>query len=87
MPKVEIAPNIFVESWDDVNYGYRHCCGSFIIKLSDGEEIHIKDRNDVQRTVDYWRSLSDAPLDPKMKIHPDIARWMGDRRAGQNIFN
>lgn len=87
MPKVEIAPNIFVHGWEYVAYGYRHYNGSFIIRLVNGEEIHIQGKTDVQRTIDYWRSLADAPLDPKIKIHPDIARWMSDRHAGQNVFN
>lgn len=81
MPRVEIAPNIFVNSWDDVFYGYQHCCGSFIIKMRDGEEIHIQDKNNVRQTITYWRSLSDAPLDPKTKIHGDIMRWMPKLKA------
>jgi hypothetical protein len=79
--KVEIAPNVFVNSWNDVKLGYLHVCGDFIIHTVCGEFIHVKDSAEISATIDLWRGISEAPLESIAKIPTDIAFWMNKKRA------
>jgi hypothetical protein len=82
---LEIAPKVFVESWDQVSHGYRHCCGIFVIVLKVGKEIHIQNKDDVETTIAFWRMNAQAPMEPTTaKIPPDIQMWMNNRKTINN---
>jgi hypothetical protein len=84
MNQIEIAPGVFVPSWACVSHGYHHCCGSFIIVLVTGGEIHIQDKIAVQATIDFWRSLSPAPIRPTVgQIPSDIEFWKSKPRLSR----
>jgi hypothetical protein len=84
MNKIEVAPNVFLGAWNHVSYGYKHACGSFVIVLITGKEIHIQNKEDVETTINFWRMNAQAPLEPQAEnIPPDIQQWMKQRKQAK----
>lgn len=75
---IEIAPNVFVQKWADVDRGYLHGSGIFCIDFYDGHAVAVRDPHEIQQTIERWRGISDAPFEPRaQKVPADIAYWMG----------
>jgi hypothetical protein len=75
---VEIAPNTFVRSWDDVKSGHLFATGlkTFLIRMKDGEYYHIKG-DDIPPTLALWQARSLSFQVEGGEIPSDIAQWVG----------
>jgi hypothetical protein len=98
MPLLEIAPDLFVKSWDDVSYAslrqYYRCdgtiCRFFEIRLTNERNFVVGDFNDdIDRTIKFWKSHSiqfgNEPTngtETAGKLHEDIDRWMNATPPG-----
>jgi hypothetical protein len=86
MNKIEVAPNVFLDSWSHVSYGYKHACGAFIIVLLTGKEIQINNPKDVETTVNLWRINALSPLEPVQEnISDDIRYWMDQKKQAKQL--
>lgn len=80
---LEIAPGLFVRSWDDVDYAsFRkyydnngNICRFFEIRLTNKRNHVVNDfGDDIDRTIEFWKSHS-VPFGNVGELHQDIERW------------
>lgn len=87
---IEIAPNVFVNTWSDVVDGYIHGCGHFIINLTNGQTIHVSDKTEIEATIKLWKSERQPLRDsPNTEAPDDLKLWLPyakQRTMGKTVF-
>ena len=87
---IEIAPNVFVKSWDEVINGYLHGSGVFVIKLANGQCINVQGDEDIKTTLNLWKSSGvPIPEEAASKVPEEINLWLPyatEKLVGKIVF-